>query len=245
MTNTTKQSKNSEGSAPYHKARSLFGRRQGRALGEERQNALNTILPKIVISQDHLTEDHSCHPQELFPTPHLSYWLEIGFGQGEHVAALAEINPQTGYLAAEPYVNGMAAFLKKIEDKPTDNIRAIMDDGMIIARSLTQSSLDGIYILNPDPWHKTRHHKRRIINQTNLDIFARILKPDGQLIMTSDVENLSNWMHEHACNHPEFEWQAKSIDECLTPPDDWIPTRYEQKGAKGSKKMVYLFFKRK
>lgn len=244
MTNTNNNSKDSKGSAIY-KPRSLFGRQQGRALGEQRQHAIDTVLPKIKISQDQLTEDHTCHPQEIFTAPYSSYWLEIGFGHGEHVVALSERNPQTGYIAAEPFVNGMAAFLKKIEDKPNNNIRAIMGDGMIVARSLTPASLDGIYILNPDPWPKKRHHKRRIISQTNLDIFAHILKPGGQLIMTSDVEDLSNWMHKYASNHPEYEWQAQSINECLTPPDDWIPTRYEQKGAKGSKKMVYLFFKRK
>ena len=281
-----------KGSAP-NKVRSLFarrlyGRRQGRALGEDRQHALDTLLPKIGIPQDLLTQDHTCKPQDLFSVPHSSYWLEIGFGHGEHVAALSEQNPQTGYIGAEPFVNGMAAFCKKLEEagycnterreanqasnseaticSPVplgvqnktnrasetsdnlfvkDNIRVFMDDGMIVAHSLASVSLDGIYILNPDPWHKKRHHKRRIINQTNLDIFAKILKPDGKLIITSDVEDLSGWICTHATNHPDFEWQARSKDDWSIPPDDWFPTRYEQKGAKGAKKMIYLFFKRK
>jgi len=244
MTDTTKHSKDSKGSAHYN-TRSLFGRRQGRPLGIERQGAMDTLLPKIKIPEDKLTEDHSCSPSTLFSAPLSSYWLEIGFGQGEHVAALSAQNPQTGYMGAEPYVNGMAAFLKKIEDKPTDNIRVLMDDGMMIALSLAPASLDGIYILNPDPWHKKRHHKRRIIKQENLDVFARILKPGGQLILTSDVEDLAEWMCTHTCNHPDFIWQAKSKDDWSIPPKDWIPTRYEQKGAKGSKKMVYLLYKRK
>jgi tRNA (guanine-N7-)-methyltransferase len=243
MTNTIKN-KNLEGSANY-KPRSLFGRRQGRPLKAERRAALEDILPQIEIPKDKLTEEYLTAPSDMFPNPLPSYWLEIGFGQGEHVATLAEKNPDTGYLGAEPFINGMAAFLKNIEDKPKDNIRVLMDDGMIIARSLKSKSLDGIYILNPDPWHKKRHHKRRIINQTNLDIFAKILKPDGMLVMTSDVIDLAGWMCTHASNHPAFEWQARCKDDWSIPPADWRPTRYEQKGAKGAKKMVYLFFKKK
>ncbi|MCK5385415.1 MAG: tRNA (guanosine(46)-N7)-methyltransferase TrmB [Alphaproteobacteria bacterium] len=225
--------------------RNIFGRRKGRPLKKERREALEELLPKFEIAKKKLTEDHSCLPDNLFHTPYSSYWLEIGFGQGEHVIALSERNTETGYLGAEPFINGMAVFLKNTKDRNTDNVRVLMDDGMIIARSLGNASLDGIYILNPDPWHKKRHHKRRIINRENLDIFAKILKPGGQLVMTTDVENLAKWMCTYTGNHPDFIWQAGTIEDCLTPPENWIPTRYEQKGAKGSKKMIYLIYKRK
>lgn len=231
----------------------LYGRRQGRPLGKIRQEAMDSLLPLMQLPSLSLTQEGKAEPSSLFSRPFETYWLEIGFGHGEHVHALSRQNSDTGYLTAEPFVNGMAAFLKDVKDvkdvdknaAAPDNIKVLMDDGMIIARSLTPNSLDGIYILNPDPWHKKRHHKRRIINQQNLDIFARILKPKGQLVMTSDVEDLANWMCTHTNNHPAFEWQAHSKDDWSNPPKDWLPTRYEQKGAKGSKKMVYLFFKRK
>ncbi len=228
-----------------YKEQSLFGRRQGRTLGDMRQSALDDVLPKIKLPESKLKPDHSTNPNEFFDKSHKQYWLEIGFGHGEHVSALMRQNPDTGYLAAEAFVNGMSAFLHDIKDDRLDNIRAIMDDAMIIARSLAPNSLDGIYLLNPDPWHKKRHHKRRIINQKNLDIFAKILKSGGKLIMTSDVENVSEWMCAHASNHPEFIWQAGCKDDWQIPPDDWITTRYEIKGAKGAKKMVYLFFERR
>ncbi len=228
-----------------YKERSLFGRRQGRALGDMRQSALDELLPKLEIPQSKLKLDGSTHPDELFDQKHKEYWLEIGFGHGEHVSALMRQNPDTGYLAAEAFINGMSAFLNDIKDDPRGNIRVLMDDAMIIAKSLKPKSLDGIYLLNPDPWHKKRHHKRRIINQKNLDIFARILKPKGKLIMTSDVEDVSKWMCAHASNHPDFEWTANSHRDWQIPPNDWITTRYEIKGAKGAKKMVYLFFERK
>ncbi len=225
--------------------RRVFGRRQGRPLSSARKNAINNILPKVEISKDKLKESHSTPPQDLFDKEYSKYWLEIGFGYGEHLSALMRKNPDIGYLGAEPFINGMSVFLNDIAKDSHDNIRVLMDDAMIIACSLKPNSLDGIYILNPDPWHKKRHHKRRIVNQKNLDIFAKILKSGGKLVMTSDVEDVGEWMCTHASNHPEFIWTANCRDDWKIPPRDWIPTRYEAKGAKGCKEMVYLFFERK
>ena len=229
----------------HHKKNTLFGRRQGRPLSGQRLQALEALLPKITLSENKLTCDHTASPSVFFDKNHTAYWLEIGFGHGEHLAALLRNNPDIGYIGAEPFINGMAAFLSDIQYDPHDNIRVLMDDGMIAAQSLAPNSLDGIYILNPDPWHKKRHHKRRIINQHNLDIFSRILKPGGQLIMTTDVDDLAEWMCTHAAHHPDFLWTAENKNDWSIPPKDWIPTRYETKGAKGSKKMVYLFFEKR
>lgn len=231
--------------AKKHIEKTLFGRRQCRGLTDLRSNALNEILPKISISEDKLNLDSSTNPSEFFERKYSEHWLEIGFGHGEHLSALMRKNPDTAYIGAEAFINGMSALTLDIKDDNLDNIRVIMDDGMIIAKSLKANSLDGIYLLNPDPWHKKRHHKRRLINQKNLDIFAKILKKGAPLIMSTDVECLANWMVTHASNHPEFNWQANSKSDWQTPPDDWITTRYEIKGAKGAKKMAYLFFDRK
>ena len=113
----------------------------------------------------------------------------------------------------------------------------------MIANSLAEDTLDGIYVLNPDPWHKKRHHKRRIINQTNLDCFARILKPGAELIMSTDVPDLAEWMFTHATIHPNFKWTGNSKQDWDTKPEGWITTRYEEKKAKGADKMVYMLFK--
>ncbi|MGH1455299.1 MAG: tRNA (guanosine(46)-N7)-methyltransferase TrmB [Alphaproteobacteria bacterium] len=227
-----------------HKKRSLFGRRQGRSLGGERTHVINDLLPKLTPNRNLLNEDSAHPPASYFDIDHSNYILEIGFGHGERLAQHAQQEQTTGFLGAEPFVNGMAAFLKNIDGKPNNNIRVIMDDGMIIAKSLKPETLDAIYILNPDPWHKTRHHKRRLINQETLDIFAKILKSGGKLIMTSDVPNLAEWMCTHANNHPSFQWTAESRANWETPPQNWIKTKYEIKGAKGAKKMSYLVYER-
>lgn len=228
-----------------YKKRSLFGRRQGRALKGERSRVLDEVLPQFKIPEDKLTENQDVQPSDILLTSCSEYWLEIGFGHGEHVAGLLQKHPENGYLAAEPFVNGMSSFLKEYEDDLTQNLRVLMDDGMIIARSLKPNSLDGIYVLNPDPWHKKRHHKRRIIRKENLDILSKILKPGGKLILTTDVPDLAEWMFTHTFNHPDFIWSAKTRTDWDKKPHDWITTKYEEKGAKGAQKMVYLFFERK
>ncbi len=222
----------------------VYGRRTGRPLNKERQVALDELLPVLQIPSDKLTEKANLPPQELFNDPTSAVWLEIGFGSGEHLTALMHDHPDYGFIGAEPFVNGMAAFLKDIKDKPHDNVRVLMDDAMMIANSLSDECLDGIYVLNPDPWHKARHHKRRIISPKNLDQFARILRTGGQLIMSTDVEYLAEWMLEAATAHPSFTQTPESAKDCHTTPPGWIKTRYEQKGAKGSSRMSYLIFKR-
>ncbi|MCB9991776.1 MAG: tRNA (guanosine(46)-N7)-methyltransferase TrmB [Rhodospirillales bacterium] len=222
----------------------VYGRRAGRPLNTSRVSALDTLLPQLAIPAELLNEKAETRIESLFNTPAASYWFEIGFGNGEHLAALMARNPDTGYLGAEPFINGMSAFLKSIHDVPHDHVRILMDDAMMIANSLEDRCLDGIYVLNPDPWHKKRHHKRRIINQKNLDQFARILKPGGQLIMSTDVPDLAEWMVTEAVQHPAFDWTAQKADDWRTPPPGWIKTRYEEKGARGADKMVYLIFEK-
>ena len=202
------------------------------------------LLPSLSVPEEVLREDSCLPPSSLFDFDYTQCWLEIGFGSGEHLSALMRRHPDYAWLGAEPYINGMAAFLKDIQDLDRKNVRVHMDDAIMLTNSLSDESLDGIYILNPDPWHKKRHHKRRIINPDNLDVFARILKPGGELILSTDVPYLADWMVTHAARHKDFKGLAKSAKDWQIPPDDWVTTAYEVKGAKGAKKMVYLFFEK-
>ncbi|MFK7840555.1 MAG: tRNA (guanine(46)-N(7))-methyltransferase TrmB [Bdellovibrionales bacterium] len=223
----------------------VYGRRQGRPLNTSRKAVLETVLPEVVIEERYLTENADLEPCAIFDAGFDECWFEIGFGSGEHLVGLMDLNPQNAYIGAEPYINGMTSFLKDIEDMAKERVRVHMDDAMIVANSLADNSLDGMYVLNPDPWHKKRHYKRRIIHQDNLDVFARILKPSTPLIMSTDVPDLADWMVTQAMMHDAFEWEAKCANDWRVPPKDWITTQYETKGAKNSQSMIYLFFKRK
>lgn len=224
--------------------RSLFGRKKGKTLTGVRANAMKTLFPKLNIPENILTEQKNLTPEEILGKSYKSYILEIGFGQGERLAQQMQQEQVNGFLGAEYFLNGMAAFMHNIEDRPHENIRVLMGDGLIIVKSLKNNSLDAIYVLNPDPWHKARHHKRRIINQESLTEFSRVLKPNGDLIMSTDVPDLTDWMVTQTSLHPNFTWQAQCAADWQKPPENWIETRYETKGAKGAKKMTYLIFKK-
>lgn len=184
-------------------------------------------------------------PEKIFATPPVQTWLEIGFGTGEHLAELMRRNPDSSFIGAEPFINGMALFFKQIDDLKNKNVRVWMDDALILADSLTDQCLDGIYILNPDPWPKKRHHKRRIVNPENLDCFARILKPGGQLVLSTDIEELAEWMRLHTAQHPSFEQTPESAAAPHTPPPGWIPTKYEQKGLAAGRRQTHMIFEKK
>ena len=228
-----------------HQEWRFYGRRSGRKLNPKRQEVLDDLYPKLSI--ENLDKDKALAPCSLFQNKSDKIVLEIGFGNGEHLAEMMRREPQTNFIGAEPFKNGMTAFLKEINDDqlPLSNIRVHMDDAIPLAKSLTPDCIDEIYVLNPDPWHKTRHHQRRIINQRNLDEFSRIMKSGAKLIMTTDVVPLIEWMVTEATLHPDFEWTAKCADDWRIPRSDWIPTRYETKGAKGADHMNYLFFEKK
>ena len=227
------------------KEKRVFGRKLGRPLNASRKAALDALLPEVSIPQDLLKEDGSLDPASLFDMPYSATWLEIGFGNGEHLSGLMERHPENAYIGAEPFVNGMSAFLKDIQDRPKDRVRVHMDDAMMVANSLAENSLDGIYVLNPDPWHKKRHHKRRMVRAENLEVFARILKPGGQLIMSTDVPYLAEWMVTETIKHGAFAWEAQCAADFWEKPEGWIETAYETKRAKGADRMVYLVFTRK
>ncbi len=166
--------------------------------------------------------------------------LEIGFGDGARLAADMRANPQDAFLGVEPYVNGMANFLKILHEDPDipRRVRVVMADGLSLVHRLAPSCLDAVYILNPDPWPKVRHHKRRVVQAGSLDAFARVLKVGGVLIMTTDVTDLAEWMADKATTHPLFTGGARHK------PEDWIPTRYEEKGKAAGRTQTYLSFTR-
>ena len=226
--------------------RRVYGRRLGRPLNASRQEALDTYLQNLSVPEDLLKESKPIDPRTFFPKDIKNIIFEVGFGDGDHLAKMIERHEDTAFIGAEPYINGMSAFLKQVEENNLDQsrIRVWMDDAIRLMSLFLDNSLDAIYVLNPDPWPKVRHHKRRIISQENLDVFARIMKPGAQLIMTTDVDDLAEWMVTEASNHAEFSWTANSKEDWQTAPRNWIETKYEAKGKLASRKQTYLIFKR-
>jgi tRNA (guanine-N7-)-methyltransferase len=223
--------------------RTLHGRRRGKKLRAGQESLLGTLLPRLAFTLP--AEPAKLDLAALFGggLPPEGVWLEVGFGAGEHLVWQAEQHPGVGLVGCEPFINGVAKCLAHIERTGVTNVRLFTDDARFVMAALPERSLDRAFVLFPDPWPKSRHHKRRFVQRENLDVLARLLKPGAELRLATDDPSYLPWMVEHACTHPSFEWLARRPSDWRERPADWPPTRYEQKMLAGHKP-VFLRFRR-
>lgn len=207
------------------KALRTFGGRNGRRLSPRQQGLIDNLLPTLRVA---LPEAALLDPAELFRNA-AQIWLEIGFGGGEHVSGQAKVHADTGILASEVFSEGVAKLLGQIEDDALTNIRLWPQDGRDLVDGLTPASIDRAFILFPDPWPKTRHQKRRLIQPEFLDALARVMKPDGTVRFATDVRSYADEALERFLAHPAYEWTATKADDWRLAPVDHIETRYQTK----------------
>ena len=220
--------------------RTLYGRRRGKKLRAGQEALLGTLLPKLLVTVP--AEPGKLDLTGLFGGAR-DVWLEVGFGAGEHLVWQAEHHPEVGLIGAEPFINGVAKCLAHIERTGVTNVRLFNDDARLLMAALPENSLSRAFILFPDPWPKSRHHKRRFVQRDTLDVLSRLMKPGAELRLATDDPSYLPWMVEHACCHPAFEWLAERPADWRGRPDDWPSTRYEQKMLAGHKP-AFLRFKR-
>jgi tRNA (guanine-N7-)-methyltransferase len=154
--------------------------------------------------------------------------FEIGFGAGEHLAAHADMRPDSGFIGCEPFLNGVVGALGHIRDKGLNNVRLHMGDALDALRRLPDASLDRLFLLHPDPWPKARHAKRRMMNPGPIDLFAAKLKPGGEFRFGTDHPIYIRWAMMQMNARNDFEWQISDAQDFLKRPDDWPETRYER-----------------
>lgn len=226
--------------APPAGARTLYGRRRGKALRRGQATLVSELLPRLAIPVDHGPLD----PAALFGRPLAGVWLEVGFGAGEHLAAQARARPEIGFLGCEPFVNGMARLLRSIETERLDNVRLHADDARTLLAVLSDHCLGRCFVLFPDPWPKTRHARRRFIQPDTLDQLARCLAPGAELRLASDDPGLVDWMLWQTRRHPAFAWMAEGAADWRHP-DDAPETRYERKALAAGRRPAFLRFRRR
>jgi len=220
-----------ESEHPDRQRRQLYGRRKGPKLSARQTNLRRILLPTVAF-------DPTKNARAQFPPDIKSLWLEVGFGAGEHLHQLAGDHPHIGLIGAEPYEMGVAKLLSKLAAEPRANIRIFEGDGRDIIAALPPQSLDRFFLLFPDPWPKTRHHKRRFLQMEILDELTRVLKPGAELRFATDDKSYLVYALERLMLHPAFEWAAQGPTDWKTRPTDWPATRYEAKAIKGPP--VYL-----
>lgn len=220
--------------------RAFFGRRSGKRLHRGQHGLVEDLLPQLQISLD----DGLFDPKTLFPSaPRLA--IEIGYGGGEHLALEAIRNPGTGFIGCEVFTGGIAKMVQAIDEAGLQNIRLFTDDALKLLLKLPDASLDEAFLLYPDPWPKTRHHKRRFVSPTTLAELARVLKPGTNFHFATDIEDYANWTLAHILREPAFRFAPQNAGEWHQPYPGWEPTRYEEKArAEGRHISFYFTFQR-
>jgi tRNA (guanine-N7-)-methyltransferase len=218
-----------------------YGRRKARPLSRRKDRLLDELLPNLRLA---LAEQAPSPLTKLFAQPIAQVWLEIGFGSGEHLFWQAEHHQNVGFIGCEPFINGVASLLGKIESADLTTIRIHDGDAHDVLTWLAARSIARIFLLFPDPWPKKRHQKRRLVSRDAVVQLARVLAPGGELRFATDsgdyaAEALLNILVSGA-----FAWTAESARDWRLRPFDCPETRYERKALSAGAKPAYLSFRR-
>ncbi|MDP1636157.1 MAG: tRNA (guanosine(46)-N7)-methyltransferase TrmB [Gallionellaceae bacterium] len=222
-----------------------FVLRQGR-VSPAQQRAVDTLLPRYGIPYT---------PQQLDlnqafgrDAPKI---LEIGFGMGDSTATIAQASPENDYLALEVHTPGVGNLLKLIDAQQISNIRVIQHDAVEVLRDMIgDATLDGVHIFFPDPWHKARHNKRRLIQAPFISQLVQKLKPacpelgrrGGYIHVATDWQDYAEQVLAVLGAEPLLENTAAAY----APRPDYRPlTKFEQRGLKLGHGVWDLVFRRK
>ena len=173
-----------------HRPIRSFVLRQGRlTVGQAR--ALESGLPKFGVEYAPQLIDLA----QIFERSDSKKVLEIGFGMGETTAHIAQHAPDIDFLGVEVHTPGVGALLKLIEELALTNVRVIQHDVVeVLNNMIADASLDGVHIFFPDPWHKKRHHKRRLIQADFVKLLCSKLKLGGYLHVATDWQEYAEWV---------------------------------------------------
>jgi len=213
-----------------------YGRLKARPIKPRQAALMTSLLPAIA------TPSGPFDPHALMPGAR-EVWLEIGFGGGEHLAEQATLHPDVLLLGAEPFLNGLASALRHVDERGLANVRLHAGDARELMARMPDASVDRLFVLFPDPWPKTRHHKRRLIEPGFLAEAARLLKAGGRFRFATDWADYADWTLQHLRASPSFGWTARRADDWRTPPIDHVSTRYEAKRL-GDCVAIFLEFER-
>jgi len=216
-----------------------FGRAKGKPLSPAQLALMETVFPTIDFG--------SAVKAGTNPLAGIEgkIWLEIGFGGAEHLLWQAEHNPDVMLLGVEPFLNGVSKAVKGISDKNLTNILLHRGDARDVLNLLPDNSLDRVFVLFPDPWPKTRHNKRRIINTKFIEDLHRVIKPSGTFRFASDIIHYVDWALTRIYKHGGFEWSATSQKAWRIRPADWPSTRYLEKAIREGRSGHFFEFIRK
>jgi tRNA (guanine-N7-)-methyltransferase len=221
--------------------RNLYGRRHGKKLKPNQVRLLETLLPRLAVAGVSPDDNPDRAPvAPIFPDGR-PLWLEVGFGGGEHLVDQAAAHPEVGFVGCEPFVNGVAMALNRIDGAGLANIRLHPGDARDLIELLPAGALARVFLLYPDPWPKARHVRRRFMNPENLALLARAMAPEAELRVATDIADYADHAREVGAAAAGFERMGRDEAQAW---DGWPGTRYEAKALQAGRVPQYLTFRR-
>ena len=213
-----------------------FVLRAGR-MGTGQQRALEDLGPRFIIPYEATPLDLEAAFGRAAPKI-----LEIGFGMGDSTAGIAANHPENDYLGVEVHTPGVGALLKRIGEAGLGNLRILHHDAVeVLEKQIPDGSLDGAHVFFPDPWHKKRHHKRRLIQPPFVALLTRKLKHGGYLHLATDWEHYAQQMLEVLNGEPGLE---NTVADYAPRPAYRPLTKFELRGLKLGHGVWDLVFRR-
>ena len=215
-----------------------FVLRQGR-LTHGQQRALDELMPVFGVPYAPALLDLNA----VFGRADSPKILEIGFGMGDSTARIAQAQPERDFLGVEVHAPGVGSLLKQIGELELKNLRIIQHDAVeVLKHMIADASLDGVHIFFPDPWHKKRHHKRRLIQAEFVSLLCSKLKAGAYIHVATDWQEYAEWVLEVLQQEPLLENTAPDY----APKPDYRPlTKFENRGIKLGHGVWDLIFRRK
>jgi tRNA (guanine-N7-)-methyltransferase len=216
-----------------------FVRREGR-LTRGQQRALDEGLPRFGIPEGEEPIDFA----DLFGR-RAPVTLEIGFGNGESLAQQAQAQPERDFIGIEVHRPGVGHLLGEVERRGLYNVRVLVEDAVgVLEQRIPPSSLDAVQIFFPDPWHKKRHHKRRLVQPAFLRLVASRLKPGGRLHLATDwVEYGEHMSAALAETRDVFEPEGRQP--VASRPAHRPETRFERRGQRLGHAVLDFLYRRR
>lgn len=221
-----------------HRPIRSFVLRQGR-LTPAQQRAIETNMPRFGVAYSPALLDLNA----LFGRAQSPKVLEIGFGMGDSTAVIAKANPETDYLGIEVHGPGVGNLLRLIEAEQLTNLRLIQHDAVeVLNQMVPDGALDGVHIFFPDPWHKKRHNKRRLIQADFIKMLCSKMKVGAYIHVATDWQDYAEWVLDVLSAEPMLE--NTSVD--YAPRPEYRPlTKFEKRGLNLGHGVWDLIFLRK
>ncbi|MCC6208496.1 MAG: tRNA (guanosine(46)-N7)-methyltransferase TrmB [Gammaproteobacteria bacterium] len=203
-----------------------FVRREGR-MTEAQRRAFDEFGPRYLLD----FQEAPCDLDAVFGRT-APRTLEIGFGMGDSVLDMARRHPERDHLGVEVHRPGVGRLLRALADEDIRNVRILCADAVqVLTHMISDATLDAVFLFFPDPWHKTRHHKRRIVQPAFVELIARRLKPGGIFHLATDWEDYARHMLAVLEQSPSFTNSA-GAGNYAPRPDERVLTKFERRGER-------------